>query len=130
MKNIKILDGDKNSFRREQQIKLDLKLSTLRNKLNLNNNKVFCKDSCEIKIDNEDNLTIADIEREGTINIIEKSFEYSILVNNNVITTKLFSTTITAATLRTYLIVEIPKECNFLNTSKQTPIPIEMEKNI
>ena len=129
-KNIKILDGDNNFFRCEQQIELDLKLSTLRNKLNLNNNKVFCKDSCEISIDKEDNLTIADIEREGTINIIEKSTKYSILVNNNVITTKLFPPTITVATLRTYLIVEIPKECNFLNASKQTPIPIEMEENI
>ena len=102
----------------------------LRNKLNLNNNKVFCKDSCQINIDNEDNLTIADVEKEGTINIIEKSSNYSILVNNNVITQKLFPPTITIATLRTYLILDIPKECNFLNASKQTPILIEMEENI
>jgi len=37
---------------------------------------------------------------------------------------------ISVATLRTYLTLDIPKECNFLHASKQTPIPVEMEENI
>ena len=129
-KKIKIFDEDDKSVKSEQQVEPSQKLSTLRRELNINKNKVFIKDSCEIDIDNEDNLTIADVEKEGKINISEKTSRFSILVNNNLVATKLFSPTITIATLRTYLTLDIPKECNFLHASKQTPIPLEMEENI
>ena len=129
-KKIKIFDEDDKSVKSEQQIEPSQKLSTLRRELNINKNKVFIKDSCEIDIDNEDNLTIADVEKEGKINIVEKSSRFSILVNNNLVATKLFSPIITIATLRTYLTLDIPKECSFLHASKQTPIPLDMEENI
>ena len=68
---------------------------------------------------------------DGTINIADKSSKFfSIFVNNNLIATKSFSPTLTVANLRTYLILNIPKECNFLHVLKQTPIPIEIEENI
>lgn len=114
----------------EQKIEPTQKLSILRKELSLNDNKVFTKNSSEINIDEEDNLTIADVEIEGTIHIVEKSSKFSIFVNNNLIASKYFSPMINVATLRTYLTIEIPKECSFLQASKQTPIPVEMEENI
>lgn len=126
-KKIKIIDED-NKF--EQELEPNQKLSFLRRELSLDKNKVFIRDSHEINIEDEDNLTIVDIEKEGTIKIVKKSSRFSILVNNNVVSNKLFSPLITIATLRTYLTLDIPKECNFLNASKMTPIPVEMEDNI
>jgi len=129
-KKIKIIDDDNKSVKSEKEIDANEKLSKLRKELLLGTNKVFTKNSCEINIDEEDNLTVADVETEGIINFVEKSIRFIILVNNNVVANKLFSPFITVATLRTYLTIDIPKECNFLNASKQTPIPVEMEENI
>lgn len=50
-------------------------------------------------------------------------------VNNNLIASKSFSPRINVATLRTYLTLEIPKECNFLQASKQTLIQVEKEES-
>ena len=128
-KKVKIID-DNDSINSEKEIEPSDKLSKLRKDLSLNSSKVFTKNSCEISIDEEDTLTIADVEKEGTINIIEKPKRYSILVNNNLISCKFFSPNLNVSTLRTYLTLDIPKECNFLHSAKQTPIPIEMENNI
>lgn len=129
-KRVKIIDEDNKSVKSEKEIEPTQKLSVLRRELCLNDNKVFSKDSHQINIDDEDNLTIADVEMGGAINIAEKSSKFSILVNNNLITVKSFPPNLTVATLRTYLTLDIPKECNFLHALKQTPIPIEMEENI
>jgi len=97
--------------------------------LNLNDNKIFTRNSHEINIDDEDNFTIEDVEIDGVINIINKTLKFSIFVNNNLVKSESFSRSITIATLRRYLTKDIPKECNFLHATKQTPIPVEMEDN-
>ena len=128
-KKFKIFDKDSKSIKCEIQYEIDGKLNKLRRELSLNDNKVFTKDSKEIDIDDEEILTVKDIELDGTINIINKSSKFSIFVNNNLVKTESFSPSLTIATLRTYLILDIPKECNFLHATKQTPIPVEMEDN-
>ena len=92
--------------------------------------KVFQKGTSEIDIGDEDNLTVADIQFEGKINIIEKSLKYNIFVNNSQISSESYSPVITVADLRTYLLMHIPKECSFINANKQTPIPQELEDTI
>ena len=129
-KNFNIFDKDNNSIKFQKQYETSKKISQIRKELNLNNNIVFTKGSYEIDIDNEDNLTVKDIELDGVINIINKSSKFSIFLNNNLVKKESFSPSITITTLRTYLTLDIPKECNFLHATKQTPIPIEMEDNI
>ena len=79
---IKILEDNK-SVKSEQNIEPTYKISDLRRDLSLENNKVFQKGTSEIDIGDEDNLTVADIQFEGKINIIEKSLKYNIFVNNS-----------------------------------------------
>jgi flagellar biosynthesis GTPase FlhF len=129
-KKIKIFDEDNKSIKCEKQYEISEKLSKLRKDLNLNDNKIFTRNSHEINIDDEDNFTIEDVEIDGVINIINKNSKFSIFVNNNLVKSESFSPSITIRTLRTYLTKDIPKECNFLHATKQTPIPIEMEDNI
>ena len=126
---IKILEDNK-SVKSEQNIEPTYKISDLRRDLSLENNKVFQKGTSEIDIGDEDNLTVADIQFEGKINIIEKSLKYNIFVNNSQISSESYSPVITVADLRTYLLMHIPKECSFINANKQTPIPQELEDTI
>jgi hypothetical protein len=126
---IKILEDNK-SVKLEQNIDPSYKISELRRDLNLENNKVFQKGTSEIDIGDEDNLTVADIQFEGKINIIEKSLKYNIFVNNSLILSESYSPLIKVADLRTYLLKYIPKECSFITTIKQTPIPRELENTI
>ena len=129
-KKFKIFDEDNKSIKCEKQYESSEKLSKLRKELNLNDNKIFTKNSHEINIDDEDNFTVEDVEIDGVINVVNKTSKFSIFVNNNLVKSESFSPTITIATLRTYLTLDIPKECNFLHATKQTPIPVEMEDNI
>ena len=69
---IKILEDNK-SVKSEQNIAPSYKVSELRRDLNLDASKVFKKGSSEININDEDNWTVADIQLEGKINIIEKN---------------------------------------------------------
>ena len=126
---IKILEDNK-SVKSEQNIDPSYKVSELRRDLSLEASKVFKKGTSEINIDDEDNLTVADIQLEGKINIIEKSLKYSIFINNSQVLSESYSPVITVADLRTYLLMHIPKECSFINAIKQTPIPQELEDTI
>ena len=69
---------------------------------------------------------MADIQLEGKINIIEKSIKYNIFINHSKVLSESYSPVITVADLRTYLLMHIPKECSFINSNKQTPIPQEI----
>ena len=126
---IKILE-DNRSVSSEQSMDPLQKLSVLRKELGLESNKVFKKDNLEIDTDDENNLTVADVQIGGKINIIEKSIKFNILVNNNRILSESYSPTISISNLRTYLLMHIPKDCSFIHASKQTPIPQEMEDTI
>lgn len=126
---IKIIEDDK-SLKSEQNYDPSHKLSELRRDLSLESNKVFKRGTSEIELDEEDNLTVADIQIEGKINIMEKSIKYTIFVNNNQILRECYTPNITVATLRTYLLMHIPKECSFIHAVKQTPIPQEIEDTI
>ena len=64
---------------------------------------------------------------EGKINIIEKSIKYNIFINHSKVLSESYSPVITVAALRTYILMHIPKECSFINSIKQTPIPQELE---
>ena len=129
-KKIKIFDRDDNSIKYENQFETSEKLSQLRKKLNISEDKLFIRNLAQIDINDENCLTVADVEKDGFINIIKKDTKYSIYVNNNLVKTASFSHTITVAELRTYLTKDIPKECDFIQVSKITPIPVEMEENI
>ena len=126
---IKIIEDDK-SVKSEQNYDPSHKLSELRRDLSLESNKVFKRGTSEIELDEEDNLTVADIQIEGKINIMEKSIKYTIFVNNNQILRECYTPNITVATLRTYLLMHIPKECSFIHAVKQTPIPQEIDDTI
>ena len=125
----KILEDNK-SVKSEQNIDPPYKVNELRRDLNLEASKVFKKGTSEINIDDEDNLTVADIQLEGKINIIEKSLNYSIFINNSPVLSESYSPVITEADLRTYLLMYTPKECIFINVIKQTHIPQELEDTI
>ena len=119
---IKILEDNK-SVKSEQNIDLSYKVGELRRDLSLEASKVFQKGTSEININDEDNLTVADIQLEGKINIIEKSLKYNIFNKNSQVLSESYSPVIKAADLRTYLLIHIHKECSFINTIKQTSIP-------
>ena len=127
--NIKIMEDNK-SVKSDQIMDPLQKLSSLRKELSLESNKVFTKDSSEIELEDEDRLTIADIQIEGKINIIEKSQKFNIFVNNTHVLKEAYSPSITVANLRTFLLMHIPKECSFIHAKKQTPIPPEIEDTI
>ena len=55
-----------------------------------------------IDIEEEDNLTVADTQSEGKINVNEKSIKFNIFFNNNQILNESYSPSITVSTLRTY----------------------------
>jgi len=126
---IQIMEDNK-SVKSEFDIDPLEKLSRLRKELSIESSKAFTKNSSEIDIENEDILTIADIQLEGKINIVEKSLKFTIFVNNNQILKESYSPTITVANLRTYLLMHIPKDCSFIHANKQTPIPPEIEDTI
>ena len=128
-RKVKIIDDEEKSVKSEQELELDQTLSMLRKSLSLNNDKAFMKDK-EIDVEDEDKLTVADIEKDGTINIVDKSINYSIMLNNSLIAKKFYSPKTSIQTLRAFLIKELPKECTFINSSKQTPIPNEFEENL
>ena len=131
MPKIKIqIVEDNKSVKSEFDIDPLEKLSKLRKELRIESSKAFTKNSSEIDIENEDNLTIADIQLEGKINIVEKTLKFAIFVNNNQILKESYSPTITVANLRTYLLMHIPKDCSFIHANKQTPIPPEIEDTI
>ena len=81
-------------------------------------------------MENEDNLTVGDIQIQGKINIVEKSLKFTIFVNNSQILKESYSPTITVANLRSYLLMHIPKDCSFIHANKQIPIPPEIEDTI
>ena len=126
---IKIIE-DNNSVKSEQNYDPSDKLSKLRKDLSLESNKVFRRGEAEIDIEDEDNLTVADIQIEGKINIVEKPIKYTIFVNNSQILSECYNPNITVSTLRTYLLMHIPKDCSFIHAKKQTPIPQEIEDTI
>jgi len=126
---IKIIE-DNNSVKSEQNYDPSDKLSKLRKDLSLESNKVFRRGEAEIDIEDEDNLTVADIQIEGKINIMEKPIKYTIFVNNSQILSECYNPNITVSTLRTYLLMHIPKDCSFIHAKKQTPIPQEIEDTI
>ena len=122
---IKILEDE--SVRFEQNLDPLIKLSELRKELKIESNKVFKSKNSEIDVNDEDKLTISDIQIEGKITIIEKSIQFNIFVNNKQIKSDRYSPLITLSTLRTILYKDIPKDCSFIHGLKQTPIPQEME---
>ena len=126
---IKIIEDNK-SVISEQFFEPSAKLSELRKDLGIETSKVFKKGAKEIDADEEDNLTVADTQSEGKINVSEKSIKFNIFVNNNQILSESYSPTITVSTLRTYLLMHIPKDCSFIHAAKQTPIPQEIEDTI
>ena len=126
---IKILEENK-SVKSEQNYDPSFKLSDLRRELSIESSKVFKRGTSEIEIGDEDNLTVADVQIEGKINIMEKSIKYAIFVNNKQILSECYPPSITVATLRTYLLMHIPKDCSFIHAIKQTPIPQEIEDTI
>ena len=126
---IKIMEDNK-SVKSEFVIDPLQKLSILRKELSLDYSKAFTKNSSEIDMENEDNLTVGDIQIQGKINIVEKSLKFTIFVNNSQILKESYSPKITVAILRTYLLMHIPKDCNFIHANKQTPIPPEIEDTI
>ena len=126
---IKIMEDNK-SVKSEFVIDPLQKLSILRKELSLDYSKAFTKNSSEIDMENEDNLTIGDIQIQGKINIVEKSLKFTIFVNNSQILKESYSPKIIVANLRTYLLMHIPKDCSFIHANKQTPIPPEIEDTI
>ena len=126
---IKIMEDNK-SVKSEFVIDPLQKLSKLRKELSLDYSKAFTKNSSEIEMENEDNLTVGDIQIQGKINIVEKSLKFTIFVNNSQILKESYSPTITMANLRTYLLMHIPKDCSFIHSNKQIPIPPEIEDTI
>ena len=81
-------------------------------------------------MENEDNLTVGDIQIQGKNNIVEKYLKFTIFVNNSQILKESYSPTITVANLRSYLLMHIPKDCSFIHANKQIPIPPEIEDTI
>ena len=126
---IKIMEDNK-SVKSEFVIDPLQKLSILRKELSLDYSKAFTKNSSEIDMENEDNLTIGDIQIQGKINIVEKSLKFTIFVNNSQILKESYSPKITVANLRTYLLMHIPKDCSFIHANKQTPKSPEIEDTI
>ena len=126
---LKIIDNN-NSIINELTIDPLYKLSELRRDLSLESSKAFTKGSTEINPENENDLTICDIENEGNIIIKLRSINYSIFLNNSLILSKSFSPLMNLGALRVSLSSKIPNESNFIYSIKQTPIPLEIEDNI
>lgn len=122
--------GHNNSIIKELTLDPLYKLNELRSDLSLELSQAFTRDSKEIDTQNENDLTVGDIQKEGNIILKLRSINYSIFLNNSLILSQCFSPIINLGILRGLLSSEIPKESNFIHSTKQTPIPIEIEDNI